>query len=61
MAFGKQFALVADSGAKLALIYGGDEPARGVVKLRDLTERSEREVPRGQVVAAVREFFSGGT
>jgi histidyl-tRNA synthetase len=60
VAFGKQFKLAADSGAKLALIYGGDELARGVVKLRDLTERSEREVPRAQVVAAVREFFSGG-
>jgi len=61
VAFGKQFKLAADSGAKLALIYGGDELARGVVKLRDLTERSEREVPRAQVVEAVREFFSGGT
>ena len=60
VAFGKRFKLAADSGAKLALIYGGDELARGVVKLRDLTERSEREVPRDQVVAAVREFFSGG-
>jgi histidyl-tRNA synthetase len=60
VAFGKQFKLAADSGAKLALIYGGDELARGVVKLRDLTERSEREVPRAEVVAAVREFFSGG-
>ncbi|HWZ94284.1 MAG TPA: histidine--tRNA ligase [Opitutaceae bacterium] len=61
VAFGKQFKLAADSGAKLALIYGGDELARGVVKLRDLTERSEREVPRAEVVAAVREFFTGGT
>ncbi|HXA13685.1 MAG TPA: histidine--tRNA ligase [Opitutaceae bacterium] len=60
VAFGKQFKLAADSGAKLALIYGGDELARGVVKLRDLAERSEREVPRTQVVAAVREFFTGG-
>jgi histidyl-tRNA synthetase len=61
VAFGKQFKLAADSGAKLALIYGGDELARGVVKFRDLTERSEREVPQAQVVAAVREFFSGTT
>jgi histidyl-tRNA synthetase len=61
VAFGKQFKLAADSGAKLALIYGGDELVRGVVKLRDLTERSEREVPQAEVVAAVREFFSGGT
>jgi histidyl-tRNA synthetase len=60
VAFGKQFKLAADSGAKLALIYGGDERAKGVMKIRDLTERSEREVPRPEVVAAVREFFAGG-
>ena len=59
LAFGKQFKVAAESGAKLALIYGGDELAKGIVKLRDLTERSEREVPRDQVVAVVRDFFSG--
>ena len=59
LAFGKQFKAAAESGAKLALIYGGDELAKGVVKLRDLTERTEREVPRAQVVSTVRDFFSG--
>ncbi|MSU23991.1 MAG: histidine--tRNA ligase [Opitutus sp.] len=59
LAFGKQFKAAAESGAKLALIYGGDELAKGIVKIRDLTERSEREVPRDQVVSAVRDFFSG--
>ncbi len=58
VAFGKQFKTAAESGAKLALIYGGDELAKGVVKLRDLTDRSEREIPRAQVVATVRDFFS---
>ena len=57
--FGKQFKAAAESGAKLALIYGGDELAKGVVKLRDLTERTEREVPRSELVSAVRDFFSG--
>ena len=61
VAFGKQFKLAADSGAKLALIYGGDELARGVVKLRDLTERSEREECRARKSwRPVREFFRGG-
>ena len=60
VAFGKQFKAAAESGAKLALIYGGDEIARGIVKLRDLTERSERDVPRAEVAATVRDFFSGG-
>ena len=59
IAFGKQFKAASESGAKVALIYGGDELAKGVVKLRDLTERSERDIPRAQVVATVRDFFSG--
>ena len=58
VAFGKQFKTASESGAKLALIYGGDELAKGVVKIRDLTDRTEREVLRGDVVAAVRDFFS---
>lgn len=59
VAFGKQFKAAAESGAKLALIYGGDELAKGVVKIRDLADRSEQEVPRAQLLATVRDFFSG--
>ncbi len=59
LAFGKQFKAAAESGAKLALIYGGDELAKGVVKIRDMTDRSEREVARDQVLASVRDFLSG--
>jgi histidyl-tRNA synthetase len=58
LAFGKQFKAASESGAKIALIYGGDELAKGVVKLRDLADRAEREVPRDQVVALVRELLS---
>ena len=57
VAFGKQFKAASESGARLALIYGGDELAKGVVKLRNLTDRTEREVPRDQVVAVVRELL----
>jgi histidyl-tRNA synthetase len=57
--FGKQFKAAAESGAKMALIYGGDELAKGVVKLRDLTERTERDVPTADVVPTVRDFFAG--
>ncbi|MEY2877972.1 MAG: Histidine--tRNA ligase [Verrucomicrobiota bacterium] len=60
VAFGKQFKAAAESGAKLALIYGGDELAKGVVKIRDLADRTEREVPRAELLATVRDFFSGG-
>jgi histidyl-tRNA synthetase len=59
LAFGKQFKAATEGGAKLALIYGGDELAKGVVKIRDLTQRTEIEVPRANVAAAVRDFFSG--
>jgi len=59
LAFGKQFKAATESGARLALIYGGDELAKGVVKLRDLTQRTERDVPRAEVLAAVRDFLSG--
>jgi histidyl-tRNA synthetase len=60
LAFGKQFKAATESGARLALIYGGDELAKGVVKLRDLTQRTEHEVPRAQVLVAVRDILSGG-
>ena len=58
--FGRQFKAATESGARLALIYGGDELARGVVKLRDLAKREEVEVPRDQVLAAARDFLSPG-
>ena len=59
LAFGKQFKAAAESGAKLALIYGGDELAKGVIKIRDLSDRTEQEVPREQVLVVVRDFLSG--
>ena len=59
LAFGKQFKAASESGAKLALIYGGDELAKGVVKIRHLVDRSERDVPRDQVIASVRAALAG--
>jgi histidyl-tRNA synthetase len=59
LAFGKQFKAAAESGARLALIYGGDELARGVVKMRDMGTRTEREFPASEVEASVRGFFAG--
>jgi len=58
VAFGKQLKAASDSGAKLALIYGAEELAKGVVKVRDLGDRSENEVPAAQVAAAVRDYFT---
>jgi histidyl-tRNA synthetase len=59
-AFGKQFKAAAESGAKLALIYGTDELAKGIVKIRDLNDRSEHEVRPGDVCSVVRDFLSAG-
>lgn len=58
VAFGKQFKAAADSGAKLALIYGDDEVGKGTVKIRDLTDRTEKEIAAAAVIATVRDFFS---
>jgi histidyl-tRNA synthetase len=60
VAFGKQFKAAGDSGARVALIYGEDEVARRVVKIRDLTQRSEIEVPQAAVAATVRDLLSAG-
>jgi histidyl-tRNA synthetase len=59
LAFGKQFKAAVESGAKIALIYGGDELAKGVVKMRDLTDKTEREFPLAEVLENVRGFFGG--
>ena len=58
VAFGKQFKTASDSGAKLALIYGAEELAKGIVKIRDLGDRTESEVASSNVAATVREFFT---
>ncbi len=57
LGFGKQFKAAAEAGAKVALIYGSEELAKGVVKLRDMRARSERDVARADVLSAVRELL----
>jgi histidyl-tRNA synthetase len=58
IAFGKQFKAADQVGARVALIYGSEELAKGVVKLKDLAAKEEREVPRAAVVEAVRAWFA---
>ncbi len=55
--FGKQFKAAGESGARLALIYGGDEVAKGVVKIKDLREGTEHEIPASQLLASVRDLL----
>jgi len=59
LGFGKQFKAAGEAGARLALVYGSDELGRGVVKFRDMGERTERDVPQAEVADAVRDFFTG--
>ena len=59
LGFGKQFKAAADSGARLALIFGSEELAKGVVKFRDLAGRTERDVPAAEAIAAAQEFLRG--
>jgi histidyl-tRNA synthetase len=58
LGFGKQFKAAAESGAKLALIFGSDEVAKGSVKIRDMAVRSEEEIARSELESTLREFFS---
>jgi histidyl-tRNA synthetase len=59
VAFGKQFKAAAECGARLAVIYGSDEIARNVIKIRHMTDRSEQEISQTGLIAAVRGLLSG--
>lgn len=58
--FGKQFKDANQKGARFALIYGSDELAKGVVKIRDFTSGAEREFPRENLAQTVRELMVSG-
>lgn len=51
---GKQFKEADRKGVRFALVLGPDEIARGEVVVKDLSDGSQRSVPRAQVVEAVR-------
>lgn len=50
--FGKQFRTAGQSGARFCFIYGQEEVARGMVKVRNMTEGTEQEVPREHLIEA---------
>ncbi len=58
--FGRQFKHAGQSGARLALIYGGDERQRGVVKVRDLRSGGETDIPRPALRERVLELLRDG-
>lgn len=55
--FGKQFKQADQSGARLALIYGEEEVAQRMVKIRDLRKGEEHTVSRASLLPRLVEFF----
>ena len=45
-----QFKFANKIGAKKVVVIAGDELAKGVVKLRDMDNSAEAEVPRNEIV-----------
>lgn len=58
--FGKLAQQAETAGAKYALVYGGEEVAKGVTKVRSLTDRTEAEIPRTDLVPALRAVLEEG-
>jgi histidyl-tRNA synthetase len=56
---GKLLQDASGSGAKVAVIFAPAEWERGVVKVKNLATREEKEVPAGEVLAAVRAALRG--
>ncbi|MBC8189694.1 MAG: histidine--tRNA ligase [Puniceicoccaceae bacterium] len=58
--FGKQFKAANQSGARFALIYGSEELERSAVKVRDLGNGNEAEIPRDQLIQQVPALLESG-
>ena len=49
-----QFKFADKIGAKKVVVIAGDELAKGVVKLRDMANSTEEEVPMGEIIARIK-------
>ncbi|HKK17317.1 MAG TPA: histidine--tRNA ligase [Opitutales bacterium] len=58
--FGKQFKAANQSGARFALIYGTDELAKAVVRVKDLGSGGESELSRDDLQEGVVELLENG-
>ncbi len=58
--FGKQFKDANQKGARFALIYGADEIAKGVVKVRDFSSGAEQDFPRSDLAVSVPDLILSG-
>jgi histidyl-tRNA synthetase len=57
-AVGKQLKLADSRGARVAIVIGPDDRARGEVMMKDLAANAQRGVPRDQVVSVVKKALS---
>jgi histidyl-tRNA synthetase len=57
---GKQFEYANKKGFRAAVTAGGDEFARGTVRLKDLAKQTETEVPLGELPARVKTLLESG-
>ena len=58
--FGKQFKDANAKRARFALIYGSDELAQGVVKVRDFSNGNEKDFPRQDLAELAAELLQSG-
>ena len=58
--FGKLAQAAEAAGAKYGVIYGGEEVARGVAKVRSFVDRREGVVPRADILPALRAVLEEG-
>jgi histidyl-tRNA synthetase len=47
-------------GAQYALVYGGEEVAKGITKVRSLIDRTEATIPRTDIIPALRAVLEEG-
>jgi histidyl-tRNA synthetase len=57
---GKQLKLADARGARVAVVVGPDDRARGEVVLKDLREKGQRPVPASQLQAAIAAVLGSG-
>ena len=55
---GKQFSYAEKAGIPFALVMGSDEKTKGVVALKNLKTREQKEVPQANLVTAVTDFIA---
>ena len=55
---GKQFSYAEKAGIPFALVMGGDEKAKGVVAIKNLKTREQKELPQANLASAVTDFIA---